>query len=269
MPNFGIWTNGLFGTSSNVPPAPGQGGSRRYEGGSIVDGTKPNCTSTTSTSTNINSSKTLHGVITSALWTIARTPALVEAIDREEDRYRGTKQLSSVLRALRHPVVLTNSSRWRDATENADAYLAASNMSLYDSMEPMDAIRGIAGLCGDSEVVFKEAVEATYKTLVTCIAKRCLYREEMSLEREEQLRCTRKTAQLTVDSRATPSSTTRCYPCKACGRKVAAKVSAFSLKTLVGCTSCSTWLPVPNPLLCCRPFPRVTRTWRLMLVLLL
>lgn len=224
MPNFGIWTNGLFGTSSNVPPALSQSGSRRYEDDSIVVGTKPNYTNTTNTS-----SKTLHGVITSALWTIARTPALVEAIDCEEDRYRGTKQLSSVLRALRHPAVLTNSSRWRDATENADAYLAASNMSLYDSMEPMDAIRGIAGLCGDSGVVLKEAVEATYKTLVTCTAKRCSYREEMSLEREEHLRCTRKTAQLTVDSRATPSSTTRCYPCKACGRKVAAKVGAFSL----------------------------------------
>lgn len=222
MPNFGIWTNGFFGTSSNASPAPSQSGSSRYEDDNIVVGTKPNYSNTTSTS-----SKALHGVITSALWTIARTPALVDSIDREEDRYDRTKQLSSVLRALRHPAVLTNSSRWRDATENADAYLAASNLSLYDSMEPIDAIRGIAGLCGDSELVLKEAVGATYKTLITCTIPRCPYREERGLECEEHLRCIRKTAQLTVDTRATSSSTSKCYPCKACRRKVATKVGAI------------------------------------------
>lgn len=249
----------MFGTPSNASPPNHSGGSSRCEDDSIVFETKPNCrSSTTSTS-----SKTLHGVITSALWTIARTPALVDAIDHEEDRLRGTKQLSSVLRALQHPAVLTDSSRWRDATESADAYLvgAASNLSLYDSMEPMDAIRIIAGLCGNPEMVLKEAVEATYKTAVSCSVSRCPYREERDLEREERLKCTRRTAQLTVESRQTTAYTTRLYRCKVCQKKVAAKVGAMNVgKTWTCCTSCIAWLPVPNPLLCCRPFPRVTRT---------
>ena len=223
MPNFGIWTDGFFGTASNASSAPSQSGSSRYEDDSIVVGTKPSF-SITSTS-----SKTLHGVITSALWTIARTPALVEAIDRTENRFDGTKQLSSVLRALRNPAVLTDSSRWRDATENADAYLAASTLSIYDSMKPMDAIRGIAGLCGDSEAVLKEAVEATYKTTISCSALRCPYREERGLEREEYLRCTRRTVQLTVDSRAICNTTTKRYHCKGCRRKVAAKVGPMNI----------------------------------------
>eukprot|EP00904_Undaria_pinnatifida_P007574 jgi/Undpi1/3947/HiC_scaffold_16.g07315.m1 len=148
-----------------------------------------------------------------------------------EDRYRRTKQLSSVLRALRHPSVLTDSSRWRDATENADAYLAGSHLSLYNSMEPMDAIRGIAGLCDDAETVLKETVQATYKTLVSCSNPGCLHKEGVRWEHEEHLRCTRSTAQQTVDARATASNSngTSFYPCKACGKKVASKTFVMAV----------------------------------------
>lgn len=233
MPQFSVWPNGFFGRSPNASPAPNQSGSSTREDDNdsiaVIDTTKPNSSTGTSTSTSSScssSSKTLHGVIKSALWTIARTPALVDAIDRMEDRYRRTKQLSSVLRALRHPSVLTDSSRWRDATENADAYLAGSHLSLYNSMEPMDAIRGIAGLCDDAETVLKETVQATYKTLVSCSNPGCLHKEGVRWEHEEHLRCTRSTAQQTVDARATASNSngTSFYPCKACGKKVASKV---------------------------------------------
>lgn len=170
-----------------------------------------------------SNTKTFHGVITSALWAIARTPALVKAIERVENSFGGEKQLSSVLEALRQPEVLTDTSLRRDAAENADAYLIASNLALYDSMEPMDAIRGIVGLCGDSDKVLKEAVETTYKTSRRCSAKNCKFWKDRGVELEEELKCIRRTAKQTVEARAT--SSVKRNDCPQCWSKTVSKVS--------------------------------------------
>lgn len=100
----------------------------------------------------------VHGIMTSALWAIARTPALVEAVGRVEAAgFEVLPRLSSILAQLRR------TGDHRQAAEAADAFLRASRLSFYDSMEPMDAIRGILGLCGDSEQVLEEAVSTTYR----------------------------------------------------------------------------------------------------------
>lgn len=111
----------------------------------------------------------LHGVFTSALWAIARTPALVAAVERVETRFGEAPDLSDLLLQLGHPSNLSDDDapRLRAAVEAADAFLKANDggLSLYSRMEPMDVIRGIVGLCGDSDKVFEEAVETTYRCI--------------------------------------------------------------------------------------------------------
>lgn len=176
--------------------------------------------------TSKSNSKTLHGVITSALWAIARTPAMVNAIERVETRLGEEKKLAVVLQLLGQPAVLRDSSLLREVTVEADAQLAASNLTLFDSMNPMDAIRGIVGICGDSEMVLKEAVETTYKSTLKCIAEECQSTEE-SIVHEENLTCNRSTAESMVDFRAKFNIKTS--KCEKCSKKTAVKVGACAV----------------------------------------
>lgn len=114
----------------------------------------------------------VHGIISSALWAIARTPVLVDAIKRVESAY-GANTLSLVLGKLRD-ADLRDPSRLRAAVEAADAFLQDSRLPTYEAMEPMDAIRGIVGLCGDSERVLDEAVSTAYRCAML-ICKRPAY----------------------------------------------------------------------------------------------
>lgn len=100
----------------------------------------------------------MHGIMTSALWAVARTPALVEAIERVEATYNDeVSPLSLILSRLRHTHDL------REAAEAADTFLRDNRLAFHDHMEPMDAIRAIVGLCADPEQVLEEAVSTTYR----------------------------------------------------------------------------------------------------------
>lgn len=118
----------------------------------------------------------MHGIMTSALWAIARTPALVEAVDRVETTYGEVSQLSDILSLLRRAGA-DDLREAAEAAEAADAFLLTSRLTLHDNMEPMDAIRGILGLCGDSEQVLEEAVSTTYRCAFartdTCLSSAC------------------------------------------------------------------------------------------------
>lgn len=99
----------------------------------------------------------MHGIMTSALWAVARTPALVEAIESVDATYDEVSQLSLILTKLRCADDL------REAAQAADAFLRASHVTFYDSMEPMEAIRAIVGLCTDSDKVLEQALCTTYR----------------------------------------------------------------------------------------------------------
>lgn len=167
--------------------------------------------------------KPQHSVITSALWAIARTPALVDAIEAVEKRDGGDTQLTAVLRSLGSRGVLTNRKTLAATSAQADALLAANRISLFEKMEPMDAIRSVVGLCGDSDEVFERVLETTYKTTLTCLSEGCQYRKDAGeLRGETSLACTRSTAQLSIDVRAT--GTVKSRFCEACQRKSATEV---------------------------------------------
>lgn len=108
--------------------------------------------------------KSGNSLISSALWAIARTPALVEAVERVEANDSDDPCLSPVLRALK-PADLSDPSSLRRAGQAAEAFLQANQrkVSVYDDIQPMEAIRAILGICGDSTQVFKETVETTYR----------------------------------------------------------------------------------------------------------
>lgn len=76
-----------------------------------------------------------HSVITSALWALARSPALVSAVEFEETRDGSTQQLSKILRDLGRDDVLNNVMKLKDAMGDAEAYLAASNIPRFWRME--------------------------------------------------------------------------------------------------------------------------------------
>lgn len=77
----------------------------------------------------------VHSSITAALWALARTPALVNAIEHEESRYGEQQQLSYILRKLGSDEVLSNAAMAREAMEEAQVYLAATSMPRNDNME--------------------------------------------------------------------------------------------------------------------------------------
>ena len=108
----------------------------------------------------------IHGIVSSAMWAVARTPALVDAIERVESSNGAATPLSHALRNLRD-ADLSDPPRLRQAIEAADAFLQDSRLLTYDAMEPMDAIRGIVGLCGDSARVLEEAVSSVYRWVLT------------------------------------------------------------------------------------------------------
>lgn len=99
----------------------------------------------------------MHGIMMSALWAVARTPALVEAIERVDAAYGDVSHLSLTLTQLRH------AEDFREAAEAAEAFLRAKPPTYFDHMGPMDAIRAIVGLCIDSDRVLEETVSTTYK----------------------------------------------------------------------------------------------------------
>lgn len=121
------------------------------------------CNSSSSSSTpRGQTGHALHGTITSALWAIARTPALVNAVENVEANFGEEPNLSRLLRQLRDA---SDAPSVRKAADAADVFLqgTGSRLSSYSKMEPMDVIRGIVGLCGDSDLVFQEAVETSYR----------------------------------------------------------------------------------------------------------
>ena len=77
----------------------------------------------------------VRGSIASALWALARTPALVDAIEREETKYGEEKQLSYILRKLGSDEVVMDSAMAKESMEEAEAYLAATSMTLNGHME--------------------------------------------------------------------------------------------------------------------------------------
>lgn len=165
--------------------------------------------------------KKLHSVVNSALWAIARTPALIHAIDQVE-ALSAENHLTSVLQALGDKRVLDDSAALVGAAERAETFLLTSRMLLYDSMEPMDAIRGIVGLCGDSQRVIENVMRTTYRKTRACTMGRCPFEVDEGLHFEESLMCTRETAQQTVDARANPASGTKL--CTLCMEGTAAEV---------------------------------------------
>lgn len=176
-------------------------------------------------STSTSDGQARHGaVVTSALWAIARTPALVDAIERAETSFGGEKQLATVLQALQQSAILRDTSALREAVQDANAYLSASNVSFFDGMEPMDIIRSIVSLCGDSDKVFEEALETTYQTRLKCTWDSCAHEENLS-EKEESLRCNRAKAQAAIEVRATSSNSGICGNC---GQRTLTKVSGIS-----------------------------------------
>lgn len=99
----------------------------------------------------------VHGIMTSALWAVARTPALVEAIGRVEATYNAeVSDLCLILSKLRRRTD-------DEAAEAADTFLRATPLTFYDHMEPIDAIRAIVGLSADSDQVLEEAASTTYR----------------------------------------------------------------------------------------------------------
>ncbi|CAM9518324.1 unnamed protein product [Pylaiella littoralis] len=180
-------------------------------------------TNISSTSQGGKNGQSLHGAITSALWAIARTPALVNAVERVETDFGDKRRLSRLLHLLRDPSNLSNAPRAREAFDAADVFLKEQNssLSLYGNMEPMDVIRGIVGLCGDSDQVLEEAVETTYRTTLKCTYEGCTFKKEAALEKEEKLRCKVQDAQLMMERRL--SSTAKESICDLCARKYVAK----------------------------------------------
>lgn len=164
--------------------------------------------------------KKLLSVVNSALWTIARTPALIHAIDQVET-LSGENHLTSVLQALGDRKVLDDSVALIGAAERAETFLL-SRLLHYDSMEPMDAIRGIMGLCGDSQRVIENVMRTTYRKTRACTMGRCPFEVDEGLHFEESLMCTRETAQQTVDARANPARGTKL--CNFCMKATAAEV---------------------------------------------
>lgn len=84
---------------------------------------------------NSTSANKVHSSITAALWALARTPALVNAIKHEESRYGEEQQLSYILRKLGSDQVLNNPALAREAMGEAEVYLAATSIPRNDDME--------------------------------------------------------------------------------------------------------------------------------------
>lgn len=170
-------------------------------------------------STSINSppdksNKRRQNVICAALWILGRVPHLVDAIEFEETRDGGEAQLSCILRKLSRKEILTDTSQFREAMENAGAYLAACDTQCYENMEPMDTVRGIVSLCADSQAILERTSQAIYSKEVECSRRECNYREATS-EVELELRCRlpNATAQGTVDFRYSLRTKTKCPNC--------------------------------------------------------
>lgn len=157
--------------------------------------------------------KQQHSVVSSALWALARTPQLLNAVEYEETRDGGEKQLSSILKELARDEILTDSTLLRREMRNAETYLAACHMQRFESMEPLDAMRGIVGLCADSQAVLEQAAQSVYYKQIKCSKPSCAF-DTGSRETEVELRCTRQTVQKTVDLRFNALPKVGCRVCR-------------------------------------------------------
>eukprot|EP00903_Cladosiphon_okamuranus_P006407 g6271.t1 len=203
--------NSLFsGRPSSVPPPPRRNGNascKNEDGNSSSSGRGPAAVGFSIHPAGVAAARRagkredgVHGIMTSALWAVARTPALVEAIERVEAAFSedASSPLCLILNRLRR------TDDFRAAAEAADAFLRTSRLAFHDHMEPMDAIRAIVGLCGDSEQVLEEAVSTTYRTTLTCTTEGCRFKRDVGLVKEHQLECMKSPkVQLCIEVRAT------------------------------------------------------------------
>eukprot|EP00752_Nemacystus_decipiens_P014321 g12740.t1 len=157
----------------------------------------------------------VHRIMISALWAVARTPALVEAVERVEATYNEeASQLSVVLSKLGRRTD-------NDAAKDADAFLRTSRLTFYDHMEPMEAIRAIIGLSADSEQVLEEAATTTYRTTMKCNIEGCRFSKDDGPVTEEQLDCKTPKVELSIELRAACAK--RDHLCPLCNKKGVAK----------------------------------------------
>ena len=144
---------------SSISSFPSRNGNKRtHEDGNISNANAPTRSlGATGAAAARRAGKRDNGIMTSALWAVARTPVLVEAVERVEARYN--EEVSPLCLVLSKLRTRTDD----DAAEAADAFLRANPLPTYDHMEPMEAIRAIIGLSADSEQVLEEAASTTYR----------------------------------------------------------------------------------------------------------
>ncbi|CAM9487116.1 unnamed protein product [Ectocarpus fasciculatus] len=159
------------------------------------------------------------GVINSALWAIARTQALVDAVEHVETKYGDPQVLSGVLHTLRQ-ADLNDTSSIRQATDAASMFLQAHPCAHYTQMHPMEAIRGIVGTCVDSDEVFQAALATTYRITESCTL--CPWKEAKSTATENKFECTTSNSvQMAIELRSAHNVKTGF--CGKCDKKSIAK----------------------------------------------
>ncbi|CAN0465320.1 unnamed protein product, partial [Ectocarpus sp. 8 AP-2014] len=159
------------------------------------------------------------GVINSALWAIARTQALVDAVEHVEAKYGDAPVLSGMLHTLRR-ADLNDASSIRQAADAASTFLQANPCQYFTPMHPIDAIRGIVGTCTDSEEVFKAALTTTYRITEKCIL--CSWKETKGTATEDKFECTTsESVQMAIELRSAHNVKTGI--CEKCQKKSVAK----------------------------------------------
>ncbi|CAM9340591.1 unnamed protein product, partial [Ectocarpus sp. 13 AM-2016] len=159
------------------------------------------------------------GVINSALWAIARTQALVDAVEHVEAKYGDTPVLSGMLHTLRL-ADLNDASSIRQAANAASTFLQANPCQYYTPMHPIDVIRGVVGTCVDSEEVFKAALTTTYRITEKCTL--CSWKEAKGTATEDKFECTTSdSVQMAIELRSAHNIKTGI--CEKCLKKSVAK----------------------------------------------
>ncbi|CAN0482670.1 unnamed protein product, partial [Ectocarpus sp. 12 AP-2014] len=159
------------------------------------------------------------GVINSALWAIARTQALVDAIEHAEAKYGDAPVLSGMLQTLRR-ADLNDASSIRQAADAASTFLQANPCHCYSPMHPIDVIRGIVGTCADSDEVFKAALTTTYRITEKCTL--CSWKEAKGTATEDKFECTTSdSVQMAIELRSAHNIKTGI--CEKCQKKSVAK----------------------------------------------
>ncbi|CAN0045433.1 unnamed protein product [Ectocarpus sp. 4 AP-2014] len=159
------------------------------------------------------------GVINSALWAIARTRALVDAVEHVEAKYGDAPVLSGMLHTLRR-ADLNDASSIRQAADAASSFLQSNPCQYFTPMHPIDVIRGIVGTCTDSEEVFKAALTTTYRIAEKCTL--CSWKEAKGTATEDKFECTTSdSVQMAIELRS--AHNIRTGICEKCQKKSVAK----------------------------------------------